>query len=259
ARPMVAWKKSYRDIFLDEMLRWEGRGDAWSEGRTQCSDCIARRNETPAAGEYRCQDCFSPQLLCKDCCVRRHRALPFHTTEMWNGLSFVKSSLKSLGLRIQLNHVGMRCSKPEASHSHFVVLHTNGIHEVAVDYCGCRPVSKLRQLLRRGLFPSSQESPRTCATFVLLKQLHTLSLTSKCATYDYYRMLEKLTSNRGADVPPSKYRQLLRMILQWRHLKMLKRGGRGHDKTGAGGTKEGELSIACPSCPHPGINLPDGW
>lgn len=40
---------------------------------------------------------------------------------------------------------------------------------------------------------------------------------------------------------------------------MLKRGGRGHDPAGAAGTKNGELALMCPSCPHPGINLPAGW
>lgn len=45
----------------------------------------------------------------------------------------------------------------------------------------------------------------------------------------------------------------------WRHLKMLKRAGRGQDPSGAEGTQEGELAIECPACPHPGRNLPDGW
>lgn len=49
------------------------------------------------------------------------------------------------------------------------------------------------------------------------------------------------------------------MALQWRHLKLLKRGGRGNDPEGARGTKDGELAVLCPSCPHPGINLPEGW
>lgn len=40
---------------------------------------------------------------------------------------------------------------------------------------------------------------------------------------------------------------------------MLKRGGRGHDMAGIEGTQSGELAVACPSCPHPGINLPLGW
>ena len=45
----------------------------------------------------------------------------------------------------------------------------------------------------------------------------------------------------------------------WRHLKMLKRGGRGQDPHGAEGTQEGELAVECPACPHPGRNLPEGW
>ena len=49
------------------------------------------------------------------------------------------------------------------------------------------------------------------------------------------------------------------MIRQWRHLKSLKRSGRGHDKTGASGTKNGELCIQCPACPRPSVNLPDNW
>ncbi|PPQ73936.1 hypothetical protein CVT26_006557 [Gymnopilus dilepis] len=258
-RPMVLWKTGFRDIYLDELLRWEGRGDAWSKGDTQCADCLGRRTEPAAVGAYRCHDCFYPHMICKDCCLRRHRMLPFHRIQEWTGSTFIDSSLKALGLRIQLNHLSMKCSRPEASHTNLTVLHTNGMHEVAIDYCGCQPVSKIRQLLRRGLYPSSQDSPRTCATFDLLRHLHMLSLTSKCSTYDYYRALEKLSNNSGVDIPISKYRPLLRMVLQWRHLKMLKRAGRGHDESGAAGTKEGELAISCPSCPHPGINLPVGW
>ncbi|PPR05757.1 hypothetical protein CVT26_008661 [Gymnopilus dilepis] len=133
------------------------------------------------------------------------------------------------------------------------------MHCVNVDYCGCRPVSKVRQLLRRGLYPSSQDNPRTCTTFSLLNHMQMLSLTSKCSTYDYYKAIEKLTNNTGINLPRSKYQPLLRILLQWRHLKMLKRAGRGHDVSGVSGTKDGDLAIACPSCPHPGINLPVNW
>ncbi|PPQ82081.1 hypothetical protein CVT26_003681 [Gymnopilus dilepis] len=258
-RPMVLWKNGFRDLYLDELLRWEGRGDAWCKGDTPCVDCLGRKRERPAIGIYRCLDCFYPHMLCKDCCLSRHRMLPFHTIQEWTGSTFVKSTLKALGLRVQLNHQSMKCPRPEACHANLTILHTNGLHEVAVDFCGCQPVSKIRQLLRRGLYPSSQDNPRTCATFELLRHLHMLSLTSKCSTYDYYRALTRLTNNTGVNVPVSKYRPLMRMVLQWRHLKMLKRAGRGHDTSGVGGTKEGELAIVCPSCPHPGINLPAGW
>jgi len=49
------------------------------------------------------------------------------------------------------------------------------------------------------------------------------------------------------------------MIRMWRHLKLLKRGGRAHDPSGVNGTESGELAIPCPSCPHPALNLPKGW
>ena len=40
---------------------------------------------------------------------------------------------------------------------------------------------------------------------------------------------------------------------------MLKRAGRGHDPAGTAATQDGQLAVKCPACPHPGINLPEGW
>ena len=49
------------------------------------------------------------------------------------------------------------------------------------------------------------------------------------------------------------------MVCEYRHLKMLKRSGRGHDIGGVAKTKPGECAVLCAACPQPGINLPDGW
>ena len=89
--------------------------------------------------------------------------------------------------------------------------------------------------------------------------LHKFALTTKASTYDFYRALEKLTKNDGINVPTSRYRSLFRMIMQWRHLRLLKWAGRAHDPAGVEAMSPGQLAIRCPSCPHPGINLPDGW
>lgn len=154
----------------------------------------------------------------------------------------------------------MHCENPVSAHQSMLIIHTNGIHEINIQYCGCtRAIPNHLQLLRRGLYPASQLTIRTCATFELLRQLHMLALTTKSNTYDFYRALEKLTVNTGIGVPHSRYRSLIRMVLQWRHLKLLKRGGRGHEPTGAAGTATGELAILCPSCPRPGVNLLPGW
>ena len=45
----------------------------------------------------------------------------------------------------------------------------------------------------------------------------------------------------------------------WRHLRMLKRGGRSYDATGVDGTSPGELAVTCPACPIPSVNLPPDW
>lgn len=49
------------------------------------------------------------------------------------------------------------------------------------------------------------------------------------------------------------------MVHEWRHLKMLKRAGRGHDPNGVSATQEGECAVLCPACPQPGRNMMPGW
>lgn len=49
------------------------------------------------------------------------------------------------------------------------------------------------------------------------------------------------------------------MVHEWRHMRLLKRTGKGHDVGGAGSTGEGECALLCPPCPHPGINMPVDW
>jgi hypothetical protein len=45
------------------------------------------------------------------------------------------------------------------------------------------------------------------------------------------------------------------MVMQWRHLKLLKWAGRGHDLAKVDATEPGQLAIKCLSCPYHGINL----
>ena len=161
---------------------------------------------------------------------------------------------------IQLNHASFKCPVPIPCLEKVLIIHTTGVHDVSLSYCGChREIPRDLQLLRRGLYPASQQRVRTCVTFPLLKLLHALALVGKVSAYDMYRSIERLTNNTGIRMPRSRYRPTMRCLNQWRHLKALKCGGRAHDSTGAKGTSNGELAILCPSCPHPGINLPQGW
>ncbi|KAH8077049.1 hypothetical protein BXZ70DRAFT_902489 [Cristinia sonorae] len=99
----------------------------------------------------------------------------------------------------------------------------------------------------------------TCTTFAALEHFHIHSLQAKSGVYDYYTALERLSNNDGITKVRDCYKVFNRSTRQWRHLKMLKRASRGHSPTGVLGTQPGELSVDCPACPWPDINLPEDW
>ncbi|KIK69839.1 hypothetical protein GYMLUDRAFT_152079, partial [Collybiopsis luxurians FD-317 M1] len=81
----------------------------------------------------------------------------------------------------------------------------------------------------------------------------------KITAYNFSTSLEKLTDNIGESFK-SHYHSFLQMVQQWRHLKELKRAGRGNDSIQkVADTLPGELTVKCIACPLPGVNLPEGW
>ncbi|KAE9401895.1 hypothetical protein BT96DRAFT_991729 [Gymnopus androsaceus JB14] len=253
------WRKEYQQIFLDELLRHEGRGAASLQ--SACWDCLKARREQKGQAEFRCLDCLTIDMLCQGCMVRRHHSLPLHRVQRWTGSLFRCCSLKDIGLVIQLDHQ-TKCPSPQKCNSKLRILDATGVHDTNLLFCGCPDANPhYIQLLRRGLYPSTlgQGKIRTVATFRYLEQLHLLTLTTKGSVYNFYRAISKTTDNTTLKLVPWRYTALMRMCLQWRHLKLLKRMGRGHEASGVAGTKEGDLVVPCMSCPHPGINLPEGW
>ncbi|KAF7313212.1 CxC2 domain-containing protein [Mycena kentingensis (nom. inval.)] len=249
---MSEWLSTHRDDYLRAML--------WREGRRgvvqHCSECDGARPATT-----RCRDCYAPALQCETCCAALHRHNPLHRVEKWRGAYFARYSLRECGLRVQFGHVdGAACPNPRRGRDDFVVMADNGIHEVAVDFCGCyqTPDLDFMQVLRAGWFPATSAAPRTCATLECLERFQTLSLHGKTSAYDFYASLETMTNGAGIK-PPDRYKVFLRVVRQYRHLMLLKRGGRAHDRSGVWGTGQGELALRCPACPRPGVNLPEGW
>ncbi|KAJ7197571.1 hypothetical protein GGX14DRAFT_574051 [Mycena pura] len=222
---MRTWMLDHRDSFLHVLLWGDGCGEA---STSVCPGCCAPGKEP----RLRCRDCQGGVLLCADCCVEAHLENPLHIVEEWNGVYFVKVALKNFGLRVQFRHPPrQKCAVPVHGYSEFTVLHHNGIHEVAVDFCGCERREEFHlQLLRSGWYPSTTERPQTCATVACLDQYLALSQQSKTTAYDFYGTLEYLTDGTGLK-PPSRYQA----------------------------TAAGELAIRCPVCPRPGVNLPENW
>ncbi|KAG9223433.1 hypothetical protein CCMSSC00406_0007620 [Pleurotus cornucopiae] len=113
-------------------------------------------------------------------------------------------------------------------------------------------------LLRFGLFPATTTDPRTAATFEVLRLFQILTFGSKVSGYEFYQSLVRLTNNLGGSVP-DRYSAFMRMVREWRHIRLMKRMGRGHEESGVSGTREGECAVLCPACPQPNKNLPPHW
>ncbi|KAG2108722.1 uncharacterized protein F5147DRAFT_745699 [Suillus discolor] len=208
------------------------------------------------------RECFGMEMHCKDCLLEYHHHLPLHIMEMWNSSFFEQVSLKTLGLRIQLGHnLRDRYLNPRpSSGDDFVVIDVNGIHEVALDFCEC-PTAQIRykQLLQAHWYPETTTNPCTTATFGVLEHYHLLSFESKVSAYEFYHSLAWCSNNTGLIPIRDRYAPFMCMIHEWRHLRQLRRAGRGHDPSGINATQKGELAVLCPACPQPGRNLPEGW
>ena len=122
---------------------------------------------------------------------------------MWNGLFFHRSTLKELGLRIQLGHAPSQyCPMQEAASKDFVVIHTNGIHLVNVGYGRCHSLSHHTQLLWVAWWPATPLNPQTCTTMEVLCHFEILNLQSKLTGFSFYQALEYQMSNTGLNKPP---------------------------------------------------------
>jgi hypothetical protein len=231
--------------------------------------------------EYRCQDCFPQAFTCGNCCLKSHRSLPFHKIEKWNGKCFVSAELRSLGLVLHLGHQGNPCPVSasegdfEQSRSALRVIHQSGVHFHQVQYCECKEApSRAIQLFRHRLFPATFERPETAFTFAVLDYFHIDAMECKTSASSFFSKLKRLTCSAfPQEVPVSsplsqstkfsilpwkdRSKELMRVSRQWRDLQTRKRFGLGHDYNGTPGP--GDLALFCPTCPQPGINLPDGW
>ncbi|KAJ7846838.1 hypothetical protein B0H14DRAFT_2583881 [Mycena olivaceomarginata] len=242
-QPMRGWIP-LQDEYLAELIRLEGCGDVCL---THCPHMSGEHATgiaaLPLPGLHGPRSLLS-RLLCKGSCATPagpHRAMERYT---------IRARYPQVdGLRVQLgHHTGEMCPRPITGHKKFTVIHTNGIHDVAVNFCGCRDEifvgSRRQQLLCRSWYPATHKEPQTCSTLVALEMFHIMTLQGKVMTYDFYSGLEKLTNNTGL----VKVRRCL--------------SGEGRGNDGArlvAETRSGELAVGCLACPRPGVNLPDDW
>ncbi|KAJ7733474.1 hypothetical protein B0H16DRAFT_1468065 [Mycena metata] len=216
--PLKEWVKDEDDTWLEELLRAEGRGDHRSY--SVCPRCKIQTDEFIAVPMYR----SGPE-----------RCSSGLRSKIWgSGFNWV-TGIPQTQAALPLTR------RPGEA---FVIVGSDGVHEVALDFCGCGPGGPSPgSSCGLGYIRATGVNPRTAATFAILRQFHLLSLESKISAYEFYNSLARGTNNTGIE-PLAK---------------MLKRAGRGHDPTGTMGTAPGECALLCPACPQPGKNLPENW
>jgi hypothetical protein len=171
----------------------------------QPCDCAPNRIRTVL-----CKECAAFAPTCIDCFHNAHRRNPLHWAYVWDPqtLSYEKKDSFALaddGLTMFLGHEGGACptraQENEKSAYSLILVHTNGVHRVRVEFCSChRAPGHWQQLLRARLFPASIRRPETAFTFEVLRHFHIVSLQTKCSAYDFLMSIQRLTDN----VTPSK-------------------------------------------------------
>lgn len=120
--------------------------------------------------------------------------------QFWNSSFFEKTTLKNLGLCIQLGHLpGQTCSSPKCSfNDNFTIMDTHGIHSVTVDYCNCENAkSPVQQLSQVQWFPATTINPCSATMFRLLQEFQLLSFESKVSAHEFYQSLACNSDNNN--------------------------------------------------------------
>jgi CxC2 like cysteine cluster associated with KDZ transposases len=140
------------------------------------------------------------------------------------------------------------------------VVHSNGIHNIAMISCECRGHDVLpSDLVAARLLPASFERIRTLFSAQLLDFFRLCNLELKATAYQFYHLLQRLTNPMAPAEVDNLYREFRRMSRIWRWMKRLKWAGYGNGDKKVGESTPGELTVFCPACPQPSINIPDNW
>jgi hypothetical protein len=140
------------------------------------------------------------------------------------------------------------------------VVHTNGLHHIAMVSCTCNGDEHLPlDLFAAQLLPASLKRIRTIFTAEVLDHFRLSNLELKASAYQYYHLLRRITRPMGPGEVLNLYREFRRMTRIWRWMKKLKWAGYAGTSKKVAEVGAGELAIFCPACPQAGINIPDNW
>ena len=145
----------------------------------------------------------------------------------------------------------------ELDYPFITVVDSSGIHHLPLITCNCRGSGHtVEDALTAGLLSSSFNEIQTVFTTACLDDFRVANLECKTSAYQYFQRLRRLTNPANPLSVPDRYVELRRASREWRHLKKMKQNGFGCNRSTPGVT---DLSLYCPACPQPNVNLPADW
>ncbi|KAF9541075.1 hypothetical protein CPC08DRAFT_650715, partial [Agrocybe pediades] len=267
------------DDFLQALLIRE----ALPNGISQCHACSGG-----LLAPWRCKDCTTTQMLCRRCIRHSHKSNPLHRLELWNGTHFVDTPSWKAGCYLLVshamdtdtcehlekaihlpntaprpfddNHVDDTPKTDMLLNSYVRVVHSTGIHHIALVMCSCHGEDSVPvDLLASKLMPSSLKKIRTLFTADLLDNFRLCNLELKSSAYQFYNLLRWITKPLAPSEVINVYDEFRRMTRLWRWMKKLKWAGYRHNKKNPLQAAPGKLANFCVACPQNGKNLPDDW
>ncbi|KAH6866011.1 hypothetical protein BKA70DRAFT_1244784 [Coprinopsis sp. MPI-PUGE-AT-0042] len=242
---MRDWAANKQVDYLHEIMEKEAL-----PAQNICSQCNV---ELLHGVTWRCKECFGQPLYCTTC-VRQLKEIwppttPFETIPLFTTL--LHDDDPFFGAKPDGRVFGNSRS--------LVVVHTNGIHHLMVQFCQCdNSLEEDIQLLKMGLYHSSHLDVHTAFTFELLDYYLLDILECYTSSLHFYSKLQRVTNEIFPKNAPDRYREGLRCGRQWRRLKELKRSGRSHSDVSST-TPPGSEALFCAGCPQAGKNLNTGW
>ncbi|PPQ94148.1 hypothetical protein CVT25_008016 [Psilocybe cyanescens] len=279
---MREWVDRVEDLLQASLIR-----ETWPPENQHCRAC-----STHSWAIWRCIDCTLGEPICRKCMRHSHQVAPFHRIECWAETHFRRAELWEVSCYIFVPHrlddhgCGMgveesanedvdvsyqhandtQSTQPSApvadglNNTYVQILHTNGIHHMAMVTCYCRGEhSVLMDLVACQLLPASFTKIRTLFSVQLMDHFRLCNLELKASAYQFYQLIRRMTTPIGWTKIVSVYHEFRCMSQLWRWLKKLRWAGYGHKAEDPKDPPYATLSLYCPTCPQPGINLPTNW
>src|SRR6266545_18497 len=146
------------------------------------------------------------------------------------------------------------------SNQYVRVVHTNGIHHIALVACTCQGEEKITtDLIYARWVPTSFIRVWTIFTAAVLDHFRYCNLKMRSSAYQFFEMLQRVTNSLNPSKVVNLYHELRRLSRLWRWVKKLRWAGYGQRVGQPINPEPGELSNYCLVCPQARFNVAEDW